>query len=135
MTDATKGVHSESRSEGHNSRLQPDSVIEQIKSHSKSSAQDLNQHEREYQSPWKTRSPKDTADEVGFNVTWTEQDVRRMAREIAHQTIAGVHLSLFSYWIRAKPQNYELARVYIRELGLDQVCYVGFLYKTMLTKF
>ena len=44
-----------------------------------------------------------------------------MAREILDETIADVHLSLLGYWICKQSANYELAKDYIRELGLDQV--------------
>lgn len=56
-----------------------------------------------------------------LHVNWTPKDVERMAREICDETIADVHLSLFGYWIREQPENYDVAKAYIRELSLDQV--------------
>lgn len=57
-----------------------------------------------------------------LHVTWTEADVTRLAQEIYDETIAEVHLSLFGFWVREKEEHYRLAKRYIRELGLDQVC-------------
>jgi hypothetical protein len=56
-----------------------------------------------------------------LHVNWKLQDVERMVREIFDETIADVHLSLFGYWIREQPGNYDIAKAYIRELSLDQV--------------
>jgi hypothetical protein len=56
-----------------------------------------------------------------LHVNWTLEDVEHMVREIFDETIADVHLSLFGYWIREQPGNYETAKSYIRELSLDQV--------------
>jgi hypothetical protein len=57
-----------------------------------------------------------------LQVHWAVEDVERMAKEIYDGTIADVHLSLFGYWICTCSGNYEIAKAYIRELGLDQVC-------------
>jgi hypothetical protein len=56
-----------------------------------------------------------------LHVNWTMQDIIRMAQEIANGTIAPVHLSLLGYWIRESAAHYEMARIHIRELSLDQV--------------
>jgi hypothetical protein len=56
-----------------------------------------------------------------LHVSWTVQDIQRMAREITDGTIASVHLSLLGYWIRESPEHYEMAKEHIRELSLDQV--------------
>ena len=62
-----------------------------------------------------------------FHVKWTHADVIRLAREIYEETVPEVHLSLFVYWICESTDNYELAKVHIRELGLDQVRISGML--------
>jgi hypothetical protein len=59
-----------------------------------------------------------------LEVHWTAKDVQHMAKEIYDGTIADVHLSLLGYWIRTCSGNYDVAREYIRELGLDQVCQI-----------
>jgi hypothetical protein len=56
-----------------------------------------------------------------LHVSWTVQDIQRMAQEIIDGTIASVHLSLLGYWIRESPEHYEMAKEHIRELSLDQV--------------
>jgi hypothetical protein len=56
-----------------------------------------------------------------FHVRYSDSEVARLATEIHEQTIADVHLSLFTYWISEHKSHYEQARVHIRELGLDQV--------------
>jgi hypothetical protein len=56
-----------------------------------------------------------------LHVNWTVQDIIRMAQEITDGTIAAVHLSLLGYWIRESAEHYEMAKIYIRELSLDQV--------------
>lgn len=58
---------------------------------------------------------------VSFHVTWMTADVPRLAKEVYEKTIPDVHLSLFAYWIRERPENYEVAKKHIRELALDQV--------------
>ncbi|KAH7394535.1 hypothetical protein BKA66DRAFT_567470 [Pyrenochaeta sp. MPI-SDFR-AT-0127] len=55
-----------------------------------------------------------------LHVKLTREDIMQMATEIYDGTIADVHLSLFGYWIRESDEHYDLARQYIRELGLDQ---------------
>lgn len=57
-----------------------------------------------------------------LHVNWTEADVTRLAQEVYDETIAEVHLSLFGFWIREQEEHYSMAKLYIRELGLDQVC-------------
>ncbi|USP79124.1 uncharacterized protein yc1106_06398 [Curvularia clavata] len=54
-----------------------------------------------------------------FHVNFTPDDVQRIAKEIYDQTIADVHLSLFSYWINESEEHYEEAKRHIRELRLD----------------
>lgn len=56
-----------------------------------------------------------------FHVTYKPEEIRQLVKEIQEETIADVHLSLFTYWICEKSENYEEARKHIRELGLDQV--------------
>jgi hypothetical protein len=53
---------------------------------------------------------------------WTPEDIERTASEIYGGTIADFNLSLLGYWIRTSTANYLVAKIYIRELGLDQVC-------------
>ncbi|KAL5117289.1 hypothetical protein ACEQ8H_004848 [Pleosporales sp. CAS-2024a] len=55
-----------------------------------------------------------------LHVSWTEEDVERMAREIHDESIAAVHLSLLGWWICENAQHYNIAKKYIRELSLDQ---------------
>jgi hypothetical protein len=57
-------------------------------------------------------------------VTWTPQDLARLAKEIYEDTIPAVHLSLLGYWIIKSVENYDTAREYIRELSLDRVSQV-----------
>jgi hypothetical protein len=54
-------------------------------------------------------------------VTWTANDIERMAKEVSDETIADVHLSLLGYWICENTAHYEMAKHFIRELSLDQV--------------
>jgi hypothetical protein len=54
---------------------------------------------------------------------WTPEDIERMASEIYGGTITDFDLSLLGYWIRTSTGNYLVAKIYIRELGLDQVCF------------
>jgi hypothetical protein len=56
-----------------------------------------------------------------FHVTYDEAAVERMAREVKQETIAEVELSLFGHWINESEEKYEMAKKYIRELGLDAV--------------
>lgn len=56
-----------------------------------------------------------------LHVTWTANDIQRMAKEISDETIADVHLSLLGYWICESTTHYEMAKRFIRELSLDQV--------------
>lgn len=56
-----------------------------------------------------------------FHVNFSSDDVQRIAKEIYDQTIADVHLSLFSYWINEREEHYEEAKRHIRELRLDHV--------------
>jgi hypothetical protein len=56
-----------------------------------------------------------------LHVSYSAEDVQRMAKEISEETIAPVHLSLLGWWIREKTEHYELAKSFIRELSLDQV--------------
>lgn len=56
-----------------------------------------------------------------LHVTWTANDIQRMAKEISDETIADVHLSLLGYWICKSTAHYEMAKRFIRELSLDQV--------------
>jgi hypothetical protein len=56
-----------------------------------------------------------------LHVTWTANDIQRMAKEISDETIADVHLSLLGYWICESTTHYETAKRFIRELSLDQV--------------
>lgn len=57
-----------------------------------------------------------------LEIHWTIEDVQRMSKEIYDETIPEVHLSLFGMWINESVENYEIAKSFIRELGLDQVC-------------
>jgi hypothetical protein len=52
---------------------------------------------------------------------WTPEDIERMASEIHDGTITDFNLSLLGYWIRTSTANYVVAKIHIRELGLDQV--------------
>jgi hypothetical protein len=56
-----------------------------------------------------------------IDLTYTETDIARMAEEVKSETIADVNLSLFVYYILKSDENYELAKKYVRELGLDAV--------------
>lgn len=56
-----------------------------------------------------------------LHVSYSAEDVQRMAKEISEETIAPVHLSLLGYWIREKTEHYDIAKRFIRELSLDQV--------------
>jgi hypothetical protein len=56
-----------------------------------------------------------------LHVSYSAEDIQRMAKEISEETIAPVHLSLLGWWIREKTEHYELAKGFIRELSLDQV--------------
>ncbi|KAF1835323.1 hypothetical protein BDW02DRAFT_578916 [Decorospora gaudefroyi] len=54
-----------------------------------------------------------------LHVNLAPEDLVRVAAEIYNETIADVSLSLFIYWIRESVENYEIAKRYVRELGLD----------------
>ena len=56
-----------------------------------------------------------------LRVTFSREDVATLAKEVYDETVAEVTFSLFTYWVCVKRENYEQARQYIRELGLDQV--------------
>ena len=58
---------------------------------------------------------------ASLHVTYTADDIERMAKEISEGTIPAVHLSLLGYWICESVLHYELAKGFIRELSLDQV--------------
>jgi len=68
----------------------------------------------------KDNRPGHTRD-YSFHVTYKPDEIPMLAKEIVDGTIAEVHLSLFTYWIQQKEENYKEAKKYIRELGLDQV--------------
>lgn len=55
-----------------------------------------------------------------LRVHYTPEEVERIATDIYNECAADVLLSLFSWWIRASPENFEIAKRHIRELGLDQ---------------
>ncbi|KAF2677077.1 hypothetical protein K458DRAFT_396336 [Lentithecium fluviatile CBS 122367] len=55
-----------------------------------------------------------------LHVTYDPKEIPELAKQIVDGTIADVHLSLFTYWINEKPEHYQEAKKYIRELGVDQ---------------
>jgi hypothetical protein len=57
-----------------------------------------------------------------IQLQWTPEDIEQMASEIYGGTITDFNLSLLGYWVRTSTGNYLVAKIYIRELGLDQVC-------------
>ncbi|KAF2180413.1 hypothetical protein K469DRAFT_753397 [Zopfia rhizophila CBS 207.26] len=61
-------------------------------------------------------------DERGFSfkVKYPPEEVAKLASEVLDNTIAEVHLSLFTYWICQSDENYDQAKAHIRELGLCQ---------------
>ena len=58
---------------------------------------------------------------MSIYISYTPEEVARLAKEARDRTIADVNLELFSCWIRQKWDNYEEAKKHIRELGLDLV--------------
>jgi hypothetical protein len=56
-----------------------------------------------------------------FSVRYSTEELVQLARELHEDTIADVHLSLLTYWICASKDNYEEAKIHIRELSVDQV--------------
>jgi hypothetical protein len=56
-----------------------------------------------------------------FDIQYTPAQVKLIASEIYSQTIAETTLVLFVDWIRAEPENFEMATKYIRELATDRV--------------
>ncbi|KAF2107594.1 hypothetical protein BDV96DRAFT_297428 [Lophiotrema nucula] len=59
------------------------------------------------------------AGDASLHVSYTEEQVAGLAREVYNGTIADVHLSLFVSWICDKSSNFEVAKECVREL--DQV--------------
>jgi hypothetical protein len=58
-----------------------------------------------------------------FRVRFSSEELAQLASELREETIADVHLSLLTYWICESKDNYEEAKVHIRELNIDQVSY------------
>jgi hypothetical protein len=56
-----------------------------------------------------------------LRIQYKPADVQLIASEIYNQTIAETTLGLFVDWIRAEPENFEMATKYIRELATDRV--------------
>lgn len=56
-----------------------------------------------------------------FCVTFSPDEVLRLAKEVYDETVAEVTLSLFIFWVCEKEDHYEAAKLHVRELGLDQV--------------
>jgi hypothetical protein len=56
-----------------------------------------------------------------FRVRFSSEELAQLASELREETIADVHLSLLTYWICESKDNYEEAKVHIRELNIDQV--------------
>ena len=48
-------------------------------------------------------------------------DLERMASQLLCGMISDLDLALFAFWIKAKNENYRMARELVRELALDQV--------------
>jgi hypothetical protein len=61
------------------------------------------------------------ARDESFQVAFSPKEVAQVAKEIADETVAPVTLSLFIFWVREKPENYEEAKSHIRQLSLDKV--------------
>lgn len=57
-----------------------------------------------------------------FHVNLTPAQVEVIASEVYDETIHDTTLSLLTWWICDKPENYEIAKLHIRELGTDRVC-------------
>ncbi|KAF2751352.1 hypothetical protein M011DRAFT_523354 [Sporormia fimetaria CBS 119925] len=70
-------------------------------------------------SPSHTLSPVD-AGVPNFQVHFSPNEVAILADEVYNDTVAEVTFSLFLFWVTSRQDNYETARGYIRELGLDQ---------------
>lgn len=58
--------------------------------------------------------------DCGFNIDYDNKEVKRLSEEIRDGTVADTLLELFVHWIFQDKKNYEEAKKYIRELGLDQ---------------
>jgi hypothetical protein len=56
-------------------------------------------------------------------ITYSPEQIAQLAKEVRDGTIAEINLSLFSCWIRQKWENYEQAKMHIRELGVDLVMF------------
>ena len=56
-----------------------------------------------------------------FHVNYSTEEITNIAREIKEETVADVHMSLFTYWVCEKSAHFKEAKKHIRELGLDQV--------------
>jgi hypothetical protein len=48
-------------------------------------------------------------------------DLEHMSRKLLGGVISDLDLALFAFWIKAKNENYLMAKELVRELGLDQV--------------
>lgn len=66
----------------------------------------------------------DSLAERGFDVDYDTKEVERLVKEIRDGTIAEILLVLFVQWIFQDDKNYEEAKKYIRELGVDQVSFL-----------
>jgi hypothetical protein len=77
------------------------------------------QTEREKRGPGHLRGESFT--DYGFKLNLDNNEVQRLAQEIRDETVAETLLTLFIQWVCNDSRNYDQARRYIRELGLDQV--------------
>jgi hypothetical protein len=56
-----------------------------------------------------------------LRVTFSAEEVARLAQEIYDETVAEPLLTLFTLWICEDKEHYDQAKLHIRELALDQV--------------
>ncbi|KAF2033193.1 hypothetical protein EK21DRAFT_86616 [Setomelanomma holmii] len=110
----------QTKSEYEDDRQTPDIPYEDMEA----CGDDLKQHESEQEVSEGAARPQssDCSHRRGesFHVKFTEKDVKRLAGEIYNGTIADVNMSLLTFYILEEHTNYELAKHYIRELGVDQ---------------
>lgn len=59
--------------------------------------------------------------QVEFRLHYSVDEIKRLAQEIQDETVNDGLMALFTGWVCDDFENYELAKQYIRELGIDDV--------------
>ncbi|KAJ8115045.1 hypothetical protein OPT61_g3222 [Boeremia exigua] len=66
------------------------------------------------------RDPDDGARQQHDSALIVDFDLQRSAEQLRNGEISDIDLALFSLWIKAKTDNYNMAKKLVRELALDQ---------------